>query len=41
MTGIDTIVVLDLDSQASRLLARRVREAKVFSEILPAGTRPG
>ena len=40
MTGIDTIVVLDLDSQASRLLARRVREAKVFSEILPAGTRP-
>ncbi|HEV7464729.1 MAG TPA: GMP synthase (glutamine-hydrolyzing), partial [Candidatus Dormibacteraeota bacterium] len=34
-TAQDTVLVLDFGSQYSQLIARRVREAKVYCELLP------
>lgn len=38
MTAHDTIIILDYGSQYSQLIARRVREAKVYSRLLPWST---
>ncbi len=36
----ETIIILDFGSQYTQLIARRVRESKVYCEILPYNANP-
>src|SRR5574341_724314 len=40
MSERETVVILDFGSQYSQLIARRVREAEVYCELIPYHTRP-
>ncbi len=40
ITGHETILILDFGSQYTQLIARRVREQNVFSEIIPFNENP-
>ena len=40
MTARETLVILDYGSQYTRLIARRVRELRVYAEILPWDVAP-
>ena len=36
----DTVIILDFGGQYTQLIARRVRQAKVLSQVLPYWTKP-
>ena len=37
----DSVLIIDFGSQVTQLIARRLREAGVYTEILPCTTDPG